>query len=107
MTGTDNIQSSLFDPPVPERKFDGETYDAARDHDRLTGQLLAVFEAMKDGKWRSLSDIKARIGKGSEAAISARLRDLRKGRFGCHTVERVNEGAGLWLYQLVPKTEQK
>ena len=71
------------------QKFDGETYDAEADLDRLSGQLLKVFSLMRDGQWRTLEEISIQIGKpGSHASVSARLRDLRKPKFGCHEVER-------------------
>lgn len=83
------------------REFDGETYDVARDGFRLSSQLNRVRMVMWDGEWRTLRQIQAACG-GSEASISARLRDLRKTRFGAHTVsKRVVEGTtGLWEYRL-------
>jgi hypothetical protein len=81
--------------------FDGETFDPALDGARLTGQLARVYELMSDGAWRTLRDI-ARDAGGTEAAVSARLRDLRKARFGGHTVERrrVPGASGLWEYRV-------
>lgn len=90
------IQASLN--LVPRR--DGRTYDHERDGIRLAEQHQRVFEVMKDGIWRSLSEIAARTG-DPEASTSARLRDFRKARFGGHTVNRRHEGDGLWRYQLV------
>jgi hypothetical protein len=58
---------------------------------------------MSDGAWRTLEEIRSRVG-GSEAAISARLRDLRKDKFGGHIVESRRRGdgsRGLWEYRLV------
>jgi biotin operon repressor len=81
--------------------FDGPTYNPLLDRDRLTSQLGRVFSLMADGAWRSLAQIQARVG-GSEAAVSARLRDLRKPRFGGHTVERRRAFiGGLWEYRLL------
>jgi hypothetical protein len=82
-------------------QFDGETFDPALDGKRLTSQLERVRELMKDGKWHSLAYISMDIG-GSEASVSARLRDLRKVRFGGHTVERMRVKEGLWVYRLKP-----
>jgi len=87
--------------------FDGETYEAKHDFDRLKGQLQRVFRIMKDGQWRSLSHL-ALVAGVSEASVSARLRDLRKDKFGGHQVERKRYEGGLWLYRLivrVPETE--
>ena len=86
--------------------FDGETYEPSRDQVRLTGQQRLVFELMRDGQWRRLADIVVNLRDAysvyaSEAGISARLRDLRKARFGSHTVERSNIGGGTFQYRLI------
>lgn len=97
----DDDQGDLFAPP-PERAFGGETYDPARDYDRLKKQLNRVFHLMQDGKWRTLSGIRTQTGGlDSEAAISARLRDFRKKKFGGHTVDRQYIGDGLFSYRLI------
>jgi hypothetical protein len=81
------------------RRFDGTTYDPARDAARLGGQLQRVFDLMRDGEWRTLAEVARAVG-GTEAAVSARLRDLRKPRFGSHTVERQHVSGGLWQYRM-------
>lgn len=82
--------------------FDGETYNAEIDKVRLKGQLDRVLDEMIDGQWHTLSELHSKVG-GSEAAISARIRDFRKKRFGGHSVdrERVPGHKGLWRYRLV------
>lgn len=82
---------------IPSR--DGATYDHARDARRLAGQHARVLACMKDGRWRTLAAIAAAT-RDPEASISARLRDLRKERFGAHTVERRHAGDGLFEYRL-------
>lgn len=82
--------------------FDGETYDRDRDQARLNGQLQRVYEAILDGSWHTLAEL-AVACQGSEAAVSARLRDLRKPRFGEHTIDREYVGNGLWRYRLGSK----
>ena len=89
-------QPNLFDPI----RFDGATYDEKRDKARLSGQLLRVQQVMADGKWRTLRDLSRAAG-GTEASVSARLRDLRKPRFGALTVERRSMGGGLFVYRVV------
>lgn len=87
-------------------KFDGDTYSSNEDKERLSNQLNKVKELMSDGKWRTINQIKDSVG-GSEAGISARLRDLRKERFGGYVVSRRRYGVksyGLWEYQLVLPT---
>ncbi len=83
--------------------FDGATYDPERDHVRLSGQLGRVFKALDDGQWRTLAEI-GDLAKAPAQSVSARLRDLRKPRFGGFEVARRHRGdpkAGLWEYQLV------
>ena len=80
--------------------FDGATYDHRFDYERLHGQLKAVFELMRDGRWRTLSDIGTAV-EGSEASLSARLRDLRKAKYGAHQIQRESVGGGLFRYRMV------
>lgn len=80
--------------------FDGATFDQERDGARLGEQMQAVFASMKDGQYHTLSDI-ARMTGAPEASVSARLRDLRKPRFGGHTVNRQYVRRGLFQYQLL------
>jgi hypothetical protein len=86
-------------PKAPSR-FDGETYEPKRDAARLSGQLERVRDLMLDGKWRTLREIANHV-QGSEAGVSARLRDLRKERFGSHTVNHQRKTDGVWIYQVV------
>ena len=90
-------QLSMF----PHTYFDGETYEPVRDQKRLSGQLLRVYEAMKDGNWHTIMELAERAH-GSPQSISARIRDLRKDRFGAHDVERKRDSVreGVWLYRL-------
>ena len=87
-----------------ELRFDGETYDPDRDRERLSRQLYAVLDVMKDGKWRTLPDL-ANATQSPEASVSARLRDLRKPRFGSHIVERQYLRKGLFQYRLILNEE--
>lgn len=99
-----SAQLSFFD--CPELRFGGATVEP-EDVPRLSRQLEAVRNIMADGKWRTLSELRAAVslylGKNvSEAGISARLRDLRKRQFGALCVERERvEGAnGLHRYRV-------
>jgi len=80
--------------------FDGETYDHERDSQRLSGQLEVVFNLVKDGKWRTLKEISQESGY-PESSVSARLRDLRKVRFGSYVVEKEYVDNGLYKYRVV------
>jgi hypothetical protein len=96
------FKDALGDVPYvpPQRAFDGRTYEWRRDHVRLDKQLGRVFQFMQDGHWHTLAEIMLTVN-GSEAAISARIRDLRKPKYGSHTVERKSLGGGLFAYRLV------
>jgi len=91
---------------TPEYRFNGPDYDPVQDNARLNNQMNRVFECMKDGVWRTLSEIEELIG-DPQSSISAQLRHLRKERFGKHTVNRRSRGNrahGLYEYQLVRNT---
>ena len=79
---------------------DGSTFDANLDGARLTGQHAKVKGLMADGRWRTLARIAEVVG-GSEAGVSARLRDLRKSKFGGHTVDRRRLSGGLYEYRVI------
>lgn len=80
--------------------FGGATYAPSRDGARLAAQLDRVRLAMLDGHWHTLDELAARCG-GTVASVSARLRDLRKDKFGGWCVEREYVAHGLWHYRLV------
>lgn len=111
MSTTEITQRPLFpSASIPNAdttaQFDGETFEPKLDQVRLNGQLLRVYECMKDGQWRTLGHIVEACGhRDSEAAVSARLRDLRKPKFGSHTVERRRITAGLFDYRLIVRNE--
>lgn len=86
--------------------FDGSTFNEEEDGARLRRQLRDVFRLMSDGKARTLTEIATETGH-PEASISARLRDLRKQKFGGHTVHRGYIGMGVWLYSLVINEEPR
>lgn len=76
-----------------------------RDGARINRQLSAVSDIMHDGEWHTLPELreklKARGIQADVAGISARVRDLRKQKFGGHIVNRRHINGGLWAYQLV------
>lgn len=83
--------------------FDGSTYDPDLDWARLTKQLDRVRAYMLSSGWRSLREIELALGH-PQASISARLRDLRKEKFGGYTVKhRRRTGTdGEWEYLVLP-----
>lgn len=88
-------------------EFDGSTYQSEYDNKRLHSLLDRVKELMSDGKYRTLAEIKSIVG-GSEGGVGARLRDLRKAKFGAYVLNTRRRGSpynGLWEYQLLlPET---
>lgn len=80
-------------------EFGGATFSPVRDGDRLRAQLARVRRVMADGEWRTLAVIAEETG-DPEASVSARLRDLRKAKFGGHTVERDYVRKGQWRYRV-------
>ncbi len=90
--------------PAAGRAFDGETYAPERDYVRLNGQLARVHDFMSDGVWRTLAEISSGAG-GTEASVSARLRDFRKAKYWSRTVERRHIAGGLYQYRLKPHEE--
>ncbi|VTR92794.1 unnamed protein product [Gemmata massiliana] len=86
---------------------DGATFDRKFDLRRLNDQLRRVFAVMKDGQWRTLSEICAATGDMSQS-VSARVRDFRKAKFGGFVVERRRRGQasrGLWEYRVIVPPE--
>ena len=84
-------------------RFDGSDYDPKYDKKRLTGQILRIFDVIKDGCWNTLEEIQDLTG-DPQASISAQLRNLRKERFGSYLIEKRYRGDrlnGLWEYRLI------
>ena len=86
---------------IPEGDRDGATFDQKFDRDRLNKQCQAVYDCVRDNKWYTLQGLSARTGY-PEASISARLRDLRKLKFGGFEVLRKRTAGGLHFYKLLP-----
>lgn len=88
------------EPSPKSVAFDGETYDPKKDGNRLSSQLDRVWNSMINGEWKTLAQLRKECG-GTEASISARVRDFRKEKFGSHTVESRRVAGGLWEYRLI------
>lgn len=108
MIGDKTIHPNLFDDQgnpsyiPPHASFNGPVYEAKFDYERLRGQMLRVFDLMRDECWRTLNEIESEIGDPA-ASISAQLRHLRKEKFGSHIVEKRPRGDrmhGLFEYRL-------
>ena len=102
----DPLQMEARAPNRDEAAFDGESIEPELDARRLGRQLGHVLAALRLGGWWTLRELAAVAG-GSEAGCSARLRDLRKARFGGYEVERRRRGdpkRGLFEYRLAPES---
>ena len=83
-------------------EFDGSDYRPKHDKNRLKGQILRVFNAVKFGGWFTLDELH-QITNDPHASISAQLRHLRKEKFGAYNIEKRPRGDrsnGLWEYRL-------
>jgi len=69
-----------------------------QDTDRLNTQLNRVKFFMLSGEWKTLREIADHV-QGSEAGVSARLRDLRNKYHYTVNRRRVND-QGLWEYSV-------
>jgi hypothetical protein len=60
----------------------------------------AIWSQLQDGDWYTLKEL-AFVGGCSEAGASARIRDLRKPKYGGYTIEtQAAYGDVPWLYRL-------
>lgn len=105
-------QTNLFDRsgttslPRTLPDHDGATYDRERDKVRLNAQQRRIFDVMSCGYWYKLHEIAAQTN-DPEASVSARLRDLRKAKFGGHEIERRYVGDGLWEYRMIVEADDE
>lgn len=91
--------------------FDGKSYDNERDGRRLFPQLEAVKAEMRSGAWVTLTFLHDQLAlmhgvKASQAAVSARVRDLRKDKFGGYTVDRRYVANGVWEYRMAVEPKE-
>jgi len=80
--------------------FDGRTFDGERDGERLSRALDRVRDLMRDGQWRTIAEV-ANLCGCSQSGAAARLRDLRKRKFGRHKVPRRQVRPGLFEYRVI------
>lgn len=92
-------------------EFNGADYDPQHDQARLEKQIGRVYEVVKDGQWRTISEICWEILRkfnktDPEPSVSCQLRHLRKDRFGGYCVQKRARGKrehGLFEYRVVVK----
>lgn len=83
-------------------RFDGATYDPKKDQARLSTQFIAVRDYVLKAypSWVTLKGIAKAIGRpDAVTGVSARLRDMRKPRFGGFEVEATRLSDGVWMYR--------
>ena len=85
--------------------FDGDTYDEQRDGTPLASQLDAVRDAMLNGQWWSYKQLREHLQrhhqiKATDTSLSARIRDLRKIRFGGYSVQSRRKTHREWEYRI-------
>lgn len=90
------------------RDFDGDTIVPERDNTRLHPQLVAVLSKFlhEANQWLMLPfiimDVQRMTGTNAgAAAITARIRDLRKAKFGGYHIESRYVTRGVWAYRMV------
>lgn len=92
--------------------FGGAATLQRSDAARLTSQLHAVRSVMSDGRYRTLEEIARLVAqitgkRATEPSVSARLRDLRKDKFGSLLVERRLVSPGLFEYRVIQAAAQE
>jgi hypothetical protein len=77
---------------------------AAKEEQSRATKVYLTKRLMKDGRWRTLEEVAAWID-CSEAGASARLRDLRKKKYGAGTVDKRlrNDDGRVWEYRYIPR----
>lgn len=85
-----SAQPSLFDAPP--------SYTGPLDGKRLSRLLSGVQHCLKAGGWWTLSELRLTIGHGSEAGISARIREWRGMGATINRRRRGDPRRGLWEY---------
>lgn len=96
----------MSDLPRISRNFDGSDYDPELDGARLSGQLLRVYEVMRDGEWHTIPEVQSECRRRfgyqiMDASVGKHIRHLRYERFGHFIVDkrRIDE-SGLWEYRV-------
>jgi hypothetical protein len=67
---------------------------------KTSQQLVRVFNALTDGGWHTLAALGKRVNAPTQS-VSARLRDLRKDKFGGNTIERRRANPTTFVYRFV------
>ena len=87
--------------------FDGRTFDPEQDGQRLTSQLERVKGILLDGKVHQKADLMMAAGVFDSASLTARIRDLRKEKFGGYDVVSKRVAGGIWCYQMIIEKQRR
>ena len=99
----------LFHQPAYYRQFHGSDYVPKEDQTRLTGQIMRLYDLLKEGNWLTLSEMENELNKRHpnhrhpQASLSAQIRNLRRVEFGSHVIIKQTRGdrsRGLFEYRL-------
>lgn len=89
-------QLNLFTSDISV-SFKGSDYNPKLDEKRLQSGLKRVYELMKDGKWRTTSEIHEILGNVTAESAGRYLRYLRQD----YVVDKRRVAGGLWEYRLI------
>lgn len=89
-------QMSLYD----QAKYAAVLPDDEDTISRSARQRFAVLQAMRIERWWTLEQL-ARYVEAPIQSVSARVRDLRKAKYGGHVVTKRFVRKGVWEYRLV------
>ena len=100
----------LYDGTPPHVGGDTSTdgaYVHDRDHDRLASATKKVHAFMLDGQWHEIEEVSLATGYPLGSALTSRIRDMRKRRFGGHTVECEFVRRGVHRYRVLIPVEER
>jgi hypothetical protein len=81
--------------------FDGVTISPQVDDGRLTILQGRVYSYLRSHDWVTLRQL-SEACRGTETSVSARIRDLRKPRWGEHEIQACHaSGDGVWRYKMI------
>jgi hypothetical protein len=83
-----------------------ETWDEDRDGSRIARQRARIWKQMFSGNWKTIYELSVATGDPHQS-VSARLRDLRKTKYGAHTVDRRYQAEGVWEYRLTVNNQRE
>ena len=104
-----DLFTQLENVPGHLKSFSGSDYIPIYDERRLSQQIGQIYDLMKDGCWRTLSEIKEQLEakhkkRFPESSVSAQIRNLSHAEYGNIKHEKRARGDrsnGLFEYRLL------